>query len=215
MIRHLRNAFFTGLFFMLPLSITIIIIKFMIEKVGKPLSNLFFYFVDYELRSFLIFDLLLNSLSFFFLIILIIFLGLLSNYFLTKMMIKTTENIIYNLPFINIIYNTTKKVVQSFNKKNNKVFKSVVLVEYPKKGVYGIGFLTGSTIVYRLKKVTYQNMSYVFIPTTPNPTSGYLILVPSKKLILTNIDIMNAIKLIVSGGTINKSFSKILEKTKL
>ena len=109
------------------------------------------------------------------------FLGFLSNYVLGKFFISSTEKILGKVPFINTVYHSVKQIVETFGKENRAVFKSVVLIEYPRPDCYVLGFLTneasGETI-----EVIGKPLTNVFVPTTPNPTSGFLLMVPSKDI---------------------------------
>lgn len=202
MFRNLRNAFISGLIFLLPLIITLVIINFLMVNVGNPSSQLFFWFFDPQEFDSVAIQYIINFASIIVVFIIITSVGFFSKYFFGKLIITFTESIINNLPFINKIYTIAKQIAETFSRQNRAIFQNVILVEYPRRGCYGLGFLTGS-----LKLKTNQNvelkMFYVFLPTTPNPTSGLLLLLPEDQVTYLNISIAEGIKLIISGGTVS------------
>ena len=110
-------------------------------------------------------------------VLLLTVLGFLSNYVLGKFFISSTEKFLSKVPFINTVYRSVKQIVETFGKENRAVFKEVVLVEYPRPNCFVIGFLTndasGETV-----EVIGKPLTNVFVPTTPNPTSGFLLIPP-------------------------------------
>lgn len=201
MFKHLRNAFFSGLFLLIPLGVTIAIFNILLQKIGAPASELFFVFLKKSWREIYIVDLFLALISTLIVVILITIVGLLSNYFLGKMLISWAEKILHKLPFISTVYKTVKQIVDTFAEQNKAVFKQVVLIRFPHEKTYGIGFLTG-TCKGEVQTKTLEKVVNVFVPTTPNPTSGFLILVPEKDLIYLNMSVGDAMKVIISGGAV-------------
>jgi uncharacterized membrane protein len=125
--------------------------------------------------------------------------GLARNYF-GKKMIEWVDRALMHVPFLNKIYAATKQVNEAFT-GNKHSFKTVVLVEFPREGMHSIGFLT-SEQHDEVQKKTRQNVVCVFVPTTPNPTSGFLILVPEEKVIKLDMSVAEGIKYIISLGSI-------------
>ena len=129
------------------------------------------------------------------------FLGFLSNYVLGKFFISSTEKILGKVPFINTVYHSVKQIVETFGKENRAVFKSVVLIEYPRPDCYVLGFLTneasGETI-----EVIGKPLTNVFVPTTPNPTSGFLLMVPPKDIYPLSMSVGEGMKMLISGGAV-------------
>lgn len=201
MLKNLRNSFFAGLVVLIPLGITILVFNFLIQKIGAPASELFFGFFQSSWRNYSFINGLLNGISTLIVVGLITILGVLSNYFLGRWFIKTTEKILHKLPFINVVYKTAKQIVDTFAEQNKALFQKVVLVQFPKAGTYAIGFLTG-VCKGEVQEKTKETVCNVFVPTTPNPTSGFLVLVPEKELIYLSMSVGDAMKLIISGGAV-------------
>ncbi|MDR0428594.1 MAG: DUF502 domain-containing protein [Puniceicoccales bacterium] len=201
MIRSLRNAFFTGLLILLPLGITVFLVTLLIEAIGAPASKLFFHkfystFPAYGLRMFAI-----NCIATLLVVALITSIGYISRYFLGRFIIRGTEKLITKLPFVRMLYGTTKQIVDTFSEGKRAVFQRAVMVEFPRKGIYSIGFQTGEA-EGELSSVDRQEMISVFIPTTPNPTSGFLVFVREDQCKLLKMSIGDAMKAIISGGAL-------------
>jgi len=131
----------------------------------------------------------------------LIFIGFLAESFIVSKLIKLFNWLMSKLPIIRNIYTTVHKVVQSlFNSKAS--FTSVILVEYPRKDVFAIAFKTSNSLELFCKK-TNQKLINIFLPTTPNPTSGYYLLIPEKDIIELDITTEQAFKLIISAGIVS------------
>lgn len=200
MIKKLKRSFVTGLVVLLPLGVTFIVIKFLLEKVGQPASSLFFGSWSNLLDKQWI-EVIASIVSIFIVIAIITLFGWLSKFFLGKSVLKFTEGLIQNIPFINTVYNTVKQIVDTLGKNKQAVFQKAVLVHFPNETMYSIGFLTNRSVGETQDK-TKENVCNVFVPTTPNPTSGFLIMVPEDKLIVLDMSVGDAIKLIISGGAV-------------
>ena len=200
MIKKLKRSFVTGLVVLLPLGVTFIVIKFLLEKIGQPASTLFFGSWS-SLLDKQWFEIIVSILSIFIVIAIITIFGWLSKFFLGKSVLKFTEGLIQNVPFINTIYNTVKQIVDTLGKNKQAVFQKAVLVHFPNETMYSIGFLTNRSVGETQEK-TKETVCNVFVPTTPNPTSGFLIMVPEDKLVVLDMSVGDAIKLIISGGAV-------------
>ena len=121
--------------------------------------------------------------------------------FLGKKFFELFNNILKKIPILRTIYSAIGQMTESFTKTDNKQ-KSVVLLEYPRKGVWAVGFATKENEGLIKEKIK-EDLINVFVPTTPNPTSGFLLLVPKKDLIFLDISFEQASKFIVSAGTTN------------
>jgi uncharacterized membrane protein len=199
--RSFRNAFFAGLLAFLPLGITIFLVKFLVDKVGSPASRLFFHIFPQFVpsKTFMIF--VINFLATLLVLLFIAIIGYISRYFLGKFIIRGTEKIIDRLPFIRVLYNTSKQIVGTFSNGKRVLFQEVVLVEFPLKGSGAIGFVT-SAAEGELGGFCGNDGLCVFVPTTPNPTSGFLIFVSRKNCKPLQMSIADAIKAIISGGAL-------------
>lgn len=200
MLRQLRNAFIAGLVLLAPLGVTIFVINLLRDKVGAPVSRLLFNDIDGWLSY------LFDFVSIFIVILVITILGLLSKYFLGRFIVSVAERIINALPFVNSVYKTVKQIVETFSEQQKAVFQQVVLIEYPRKGVHVLGFLTSET-KGEIQHKTDANLTNVFVPTTPNPTSGFLLMVPTDEVTLMEMTVADGMKLIVSGGAVTPQYS--------
>jgi uncharacterized membrane protein len=128
-------------------------------------------------------------------------LGFLSNYVLGKFFISSAEKVLGKVPFINTVYHSVKQIVETFGKENRAVFKEVVLVEYPRPDCYVLGFLTndasGETV-----EVIGKPLTNVFVPTTPNPTSGFLLMLPPEDIFRLSMSVGEGMKMLISGGAV-------------
>ena len=132
-------------------------------------------------------------------IILITFVGGLSLSFLGKRLLKLIDDLFKRIPFLRTIYSAINQMTETFSNKDNAK-KSVVLIEYPRKGVWAVGFATKEN-KGEMSKKTNKDLINVFVPTTPNPTSGFLLMFPKDEVIYLNMTFEEASKFIVSAGT--------------
>ena len=141
-------------------------------------------------------------------IIVITFIGAITPGFIGRTLLKVGERILQNTPVVRSIYGAIKQIMETVMSTNSESFREVVLVEYPRKGIWVIGFVTGQTKgeVRTLNKETLIN---VFIPTTPNPTSGFLLFVPKKDLIYMKMKVEDAVKMVISGGIVTPKVRQI------
>lgn len=201
MFRSIRNAFITGIVVVLPLGVTIIVINFLLEKLGNPASNFFFWFLDRELRALPAVQFALEVISILFVFLLITLLGYTSRFVLGRILLRGIEQILDRVPFINTVYRTVKQIVDTFSQQKKAVFQETVLIEYPRTGCYVLGFLT-STAKGEPQEVTGEHIVNIFVPTTPNPTSGFLLMLPETDITRLKMSITDGMKLIISGGAV-------------
>jgi uncharacterized membrane protein len=201
MLFKLRNAFFTGLVVVMPLGVTILILNFMLNKIGAPAGELFFGFMDRDLRAQTPMSILLRLVSTLVVLALITLLGLCSRFVIARYFLHTVERVMDRLPFINTVHRTVKQIVDTFSKQKKAVFQEVVLLEYPRKGTYAIGFLT-SVAKGEVQAKTGTETVNVFVPTTPNPTSGFLLMVPIDEVTRMDMTVSDGMKLVISGGAV-------------
>jgi uncharacterized membrane protein len=189
---HLQKNFFTGLLVLLPLWITFVIILIFtrwVSNIARPVVvGVSIYFLGIENEIFI------RAISFFVSMFIIYTIGLLANNFFGKKIIVKLEEMLKNVPVINDIYNSSKKLVNFIFHYNTYQGNKIVLVEYPRKDVYSFGIVT-------VEQETSDKIG-VFIPTTPNPTTGMFVFVKKDEVKNTNLNIEEALKIIVSGGVI-------------
>lgn len=201
MLRSLRNAFITGLVVILPLGVTMIVIRFLLDKIGTPASKYFFWFLYPDLRATPIVQLGLEVISVLVVLLLITLLGYSSRIFIGRFILSSLEQLLDRVPFINTVYRSVKQIVQTFSQQKKAVFQEVVLIEYPRKRCYVLGFLT-STAKGETQDVTGEHIVNIFVPTTPNPTSGFLLMLPEDDITRLDMSIPDGMKLIISGGAV-------------
>ena len=128
-------------------------------------------------------------------------LGYGSKLFIGRWILNRFEHLLDRVPFINTVYRTVKQIVDTFSKQQKAVFQEAVLLEYPRKRCYVLGFLT-SEAKGETQKVTGEEILNIFVPTTPNPTSGFLLMVPKEDITRLNMSVTDGMKLIISGGAV-------------
>lgn len=188
-IKQLRTNIIAGVLLIFPLFISIFIIVKIFSWVDSALPGVFG--AEWA-TGFGVFVILLISY----------FTGLLAKNFIGKKIIATGNAIIANIPILNKIYLGVQQIVDTIGLQNKKLFERVVLIEYPKQNCYSIGFVTCDRNGDFSKRVG-QDLTAVFIPTTPNPTSGFLLYYPESELIDLNIPVEIAIKRVMSAGMLS------------
>jgi len=187
----LRNYFITGVVVLIPIGITLYLTKFLIGISSKIIPE------NINPNNYLPYA--IPGLEILISIIIITLIGGLSLSFLGKKVLKLIDDLFKRIPILRTIYSAILQMTETFsNSKNEK--KSVVLVEYPRKGVWAVGFATKENKGEMAKK-TNQKLINVFVPTTPNPTSGFLLMFPSDEVIYLDMNFEEASKFIVSAGT--------------
>ena len=189
----IRNNFIAGVVVLIPIGITLYLTLFIIKISGKVIPK------GINPNNYLPFD--IPGVEILIALIIITLIGWLSLSFLGKKFFELFNNVLKKIPILRTIYSAIGQMTESFTKSDNKQ-KSVVLLEYPRKGVWAVGFATKENEGLIKEKIK-EDLINVFVPTTPNPTSGFLLLVPKKDLIFLDISFEQASKFIVSAGTTN------------
>lgn len=190
----IKNYFLTGLLVILPIFVTVYVIWFLIRVMDVVLK---YIPPKYLPETYLPFQ--IPGLGLILVIILIFAVGLLTRNLAGRRVVHIWENMVNRIPLVRIIYLGVKQLLEAFFIQKNQAFKRVALLEYPRRGVYVIGFITGES-KGEVQSKTNKNMINVFVPTTPNPTSGFYIIIPEDELIILNMTVEDAFKLIISGG---------------
>lgn len=194
MLKKLSKVFFTGFFILLPIIITIWVLGILFTFVDGILGS---YIKDWTGHS-------IPGIGIAIILAASFLLGLISNYILGKEFIHLSEEILNKLPIVNTVYASAKKINDVlFLQKQRGNGKRVCIVEYPRKGIWSIGFATGLGPT-ELKKKKKRNFTNVFIPNTPAPATGFTIVVPTKEVLFLSMSVEEALQLIVSGGAISK-----------
>ena len=190
---RLRNYFITGAIVLIPIGITIYLTLFIIKISSSFLPK------KINPNNYLPFD--IPGIEILITIIFITFVGGLSLSFLGKKFLEIFNNILKKIPILRTIYSAVGQLTESFTQSDGTK-KSVVILEYPRKGIWVVGFATKENKGIIKDKVK-EDLVNVFVPTTPNPTSGFLLMLPKKDLIYLNVSFEQASKFIVSAGTTN------------
>ncbi len=188
---RLRNNFFAGAVVLIPIGITLYLSLFIIKVSSNILPK------ELNPNNYLPFE--IPGIEIIIAVIIITFIGWLSLSFLGKKIFELINRILKRIPILRTIYSAINQMTESLTKSDNKQ-KSVVLLEYPKKDVWAVGFATKENKGIINDKIGNELVN-VFVPTTPNPTSGFLLMVPKKNLIFLDITFEQASKFIVSAGT--------------
>lgn len=192
-----RNAFLSGALLIAPLIVTIWAFGTIIDLAGGTFRPLYEGYLPESLRLPFLWDLLATGAV----IVIVTGLGFLSNYVFGKYFLSIGERAIQHIPGVGAVYNSVKQVVATFGTQNRHLFNKVVLVEYPRKGCWTLGFLTSKTQSEPQVQVGPDTWT-VFVPTTPNPTSGFLLLFPRKDVVELEMSVGDGMKMIISGGAV-------------
>ena len=191
----LRNYFITGIVVLIPIGFTLYLTKFIIGISSKIIPQ------NLNPNSYLPYA--IPGLEILISIVLITIVGGLSLSFLGKRILKLIDDLFKRIPFLRTIYSAILQMTETFSNKDDNDKKSVVLIEYPRKGVWAVGFATKENKGEMAEK-TGKNLVNIFVPTTPNPTSGFLLMFPIEDVIYLNMSFEEASKFIVSAGTSSK-----------
>ena len=204
-----RASFFTGLVIVLPGVITLAVVKWFFGTVSSMTDLLLFFlprswthesdgagpmFWYWSLLAFLVAVAIVSTV------------GVLARYYFGKRMIAWADSLMMRVPVLNKIYGTIRQVDEAFTSGKKSSFKTVVLVEYPREGIYSVGFIT-SDQENPIHRATNEKIVCVFIPTTPIPTGGFLILVPVDKVTKLDISVADGFKYIISLGALSQEYT--------
>ena len=187
----MRNYFITGIVVLIPIGFTLYLSKFLIGLSSKILPE------NINPNSYLPYS--IPGVEILISILFITIVGGLSLSFLGKKILKIIDDLFKRIPFLRTIYSAIVQMTETFSKKGDSE-KNVVLIEYPRKGVWAVGFATKENNGEMAKK-TNKKLINIFVPTTPNPTSGFLLMFPVEDVIYLNMSFEEASKFIVSAGT--------------
>lgn len=204
-----RANFFTGLAVVLPAVISFAVVKWLFGTIAS-ITDLLLFFVPRTLTHeeagkgpmFWYWSLAALAVA----VLLVSVVGLLTRYYIGKRIIAWLDNTMLRVPLLNKIYGAIKQVNEAFTSGNKTAFKTVVVVEFPREGMYSIGFITSEQNDEVQQKIR-ENVVCVFVPTTPNPTSGFLVLVPNDKVTRLEMSVANGIKYIISLGSLSPEYT--------
>ena len=211
--RRIRNVFLTGLLVTLPIALTAFILIFLFKNLDalSPTFTRWLILLGAPLPDGYRVPFLGVIMTF----LIILLVGALTTNIFGNKLLHLWERIIGKIPFVRRIYTGTKQVVKSIATADTKSFRKVVLIEFPRKGIHAIGFITGETRG-ELKHLTGEYHFNVFVPTTPNPTSGFLIFADPREVIELDMTIEEGVKYVISGGIVNpEQTRKLIEDARV
>ncbi|MCA9405093.1 MAG: DUF502 domain-containing protein [Candidatus Omnitrophica bacterium] len=196
--KHLRKYFFSGLIAFLPVVLTC----YLFIRIVKGADDLLGQFISPYLSE--LFGFHVYGVGIVVGILLIVLIGFFVTNFLGQKIYQFFEKIFLRLPLIRMVYSAIKELASFLFTPRNQMsqYQQVVLVQYPRKGIYSIGFLTSKSSS-RISNKTGHELYNVVVPGAPNPITGVIILVPRKEIIFTDIKVEEAVKFIISGGVVN------------
>ena len=206
--RRIRNVFITGLLITLPIALTWFILQFLLNNFDA-LSPVFTNILI-QLGAPIPEGYRIPFLGLVVTLLIVLIVGWLTTNFFGNKVFQIGELLIEKIPFVRRIYKGSKQVVSSIAEADTSAFRKVVLIEFPRRGLLAIGFVTGESRG-EVQEFTRENMLNVFVPTMPNPTSGFLIFSPLEELTEVSMTIEEGIKYVVSGGLVTPPVLKIIE----
>jgi len=201
MLTSIRRAFLSGVILLAPLGITFFVFNWLVLKIGGSFKSKVFFFLPKEVLTDPKLELFWNVTATIMVLFLVTLLGFLSRYFVAKYLWSIGERLLNNLPVINTVYTSVKQIIETFSTQNRAVFQKVVLIEFPREGAYAIGFLTSNSRG-EIKSKTEKPLKNIFVPTTPNPTSGFLVMLPEDQVKELGMSVGEGMKFIISGGAV-------------
>ena len=199
--KRLRTYIVTGLLVWVPLGVTVFLVKFMVDFVDRTLLLLP---ADYRPDTLL--GVHIPGLGIVLTLAVLLITGVLAANFLGRKLVDAWESLLQRIPLVRTVYSAAKSFAEVVLTNNTESFKEVLLIEYPRKGLYSLCFQT-STSLGEVQARTGEEMICVFVPTTPNPTSGVMIIVPKKDVIVLDMQVEAAVKMVVSLGVVVPEWS--------
>ena len=196
--KKFRNNFVTGLVALSPFFLTLVLIRYLIGVVDNSIVNPLFQILPFEFdaASKIILTKLLIAVV---VVMFVTVIGWTTQRFIFKKLFSALENVLNSIPLFNRIYGSIKEVAQAFFGDKTGVFKRVVFVEYPRKGIYAMAFVTQEKR-WEIHEITGKEMLSIFVPSPPNPATGFFICVPREDVIDSDLTIEEGIKLVISAG---------------
>ena len=202
----IKNYFLTGLLSIIPLAITFSIIKWLFLFFSTPPQKIIYYFLgisDPKNASQLV-NFSVDIIGFILTLLFIYLTGLIISNVLGKRLYSFFESILSKIPLVSFVYNTIKQITDTLKISQKQAFKKVVYIEYPKAGIWTIALVTGES-----KSRNGEEYYQVFVPTTPNPTSGFMLYLKKKDTKETNMGVDEGLKIIISGGMLAPGTNEI------
>ena len=209
LIGRLRNYFLAGLLVTAPIVITVYIAWVVVNFVDSRVTPLIP--AKYNPETYLPIN--IPGLGLLIVFVAITLIGALTAGFIGRFILRSGERILARMPVVRSLYGALKQIFEAVLTHSSTAFRKVVLIEYPRRGIWVIGFITGST-KGEVQNLTEDTLINVFLPTTPNPTSGFLLFVPSKNVYELSMSVEEGIKMVVSGGIVTPPDHRPIEAQK-
>lgn len=201
--RRFKAYFFTGILVTAPVTITFYLAYRLIIFIDRSINNLLP--PEFQLNQYLPYE--IPGWGLLVLIVGLILIGMVTTGWFGKFFVNLGEKIVAKMPFISGVYSLLKQVFETFFSNKKQSFNQVVLLEYPRKGLWVIGFVSAPT-TGEVAQALQTYMLNVFVPTTPNPTSGFLLFVPEKDVIKLDMSVEEGLKFVISCGIVTPAISK-------
>ena len=195
--KYIRGYFLAGILVTAPIGITFYIAWLLIRWVDGQVASLIP--ASYNPETYLPFA--VPGLGLIIVFIALTFIGWATAGLIGRLWTRLTERALARMPIIRSVYGAVKQIIETILQQQSNAFRQVVLFEYPRRGSWALGFITGQT-QGEVQNLTSDDVVNVFLPTTPNPTSGYLLFVPKKELVVLDMTVEEGIKMVVSGGIV-------------
>jgi len=200
--RTTREAFFTGILVVTPAIVSLVAVYYLFDFVTAMMPTLATWLLPTNLGDWLLaHPLVPRVIGLLLVLVVITVVGLLTRHFAGQLLLNRFELVMLRLPLIRPIYATVRQIANTISISKEELFRSVVLLEYPRRGIWVIGFLTAEAPP-ELSGYAGDDLAAVFLPTTPNPTSGFLLYLPRKELRPLKLSVAQAMRLIISGGVV-------------
>ena len=196
-LRRIRTNFLAGVLITAPIGITFYLAWLVIDWIDSRVTPMIP--VKYNPETYLPFSIPGLGLLVVFVVLTVV--GAVTAGMLGRWALNLFERILARMPVIRSLYSAIKQIIETILKQQSNAFRQVVLFEYPRRGSWALGFITGST-QGEVQSLTEDDVVNVFLPTTPNPTSGYLLFIPKKDLVILSMTVEEGIKMVVSGGIV-------------
>lgn len=205
----IKKYLLAGLVVWLPIIATVLILRFLIDLLDQTMS-----LIPEAYNPEKVMGINIPGLGVILSIVVLFITGILATNLFGQKLVSLSEAILDRIPLVRTIYNATKQMIEAVVSTNSQAFRKVVLVEYPRKGLWSLAFQTGAAIK-ELGDKTNQQMLSIFIPTTPNPTSGFLMMVAKDEVIEIEMSVDNALKFIISLGVMQPGTTTNSKKVKV
>ena len=207
---RLRGYFLAGVLVTMPISLTFYLVWVFTKFVDRWVASLIPDFYNPEADV----PFGLPGVGLIVVAVVMILIGAVTAGFVGRFYHRVVDNILARLPVVRSVHSAIKKILQTVFSKKSNAFREAVLVEYPRRGIWAIAFITGKT-EGEVQNLTEEECINIFIPTTPNPTSGFLLFVPKKDLVALDMPVDEAIKMVISGGIVTPPDHRPLEEQKV